>query len=115
MSEQVLYIGKLKKICFSDTVSLEEKCRIICEREGVAELSEDYDSWYECLNEEFYDKYFIYKNNFFGILSKENMQYTSFCTVTNEDYGVYNFVTSYYNGGASFGEMIEEGLNELGE
>jgi len=73
-----------------------------------------FSSWLEFLEDEFYKQYHYDRTS--GILyevEKTEFSPESFVQVLSNDDGSYSFSTSFYNGGVSFSEMLQEGLDNL--
>ena len=111
MSETVTYIGKLKKVNLNGKTTeewCEEKCR------GLdIEVGGFYQTANEALRSEIYDKYFFHGDDIWEAIETKRSEYDDICFMSPNSDGTYNFVMQFYNGGASLGEMIEEGLNKL--
>ena len=70
----------------------------------------DYEfSWLDALHEELYDSYHYDRNS--GILyevQRERFDPEGFVHARHNSDGTIDFLVSYYNGGASFGEVMDE-------
>jgi hypothetical protein len=60
------------------------------------------------------DEYFIYKGRLFALEYKD-LDSQDFIEITKSDDGTYKFTTSFYNGCTCLGEMLSDGLEEIGE
>ena len=112
MSETVYYTGKIKPVEIIDNV--ESTARIILLKSGLEIKSDIYDSYVEQLEDMLYDQYLVTDEDIFEVISqsKNDPDDDMFEASRNAD-GTINFTVKYYNGGCSFGEAIEEALQNL--
>ena len=114
MSEQEAHAGKLKLVFTGTKEQIEEFCKskIKC---SFGFLDDDYDSYTEMFEDEYYRKFVIINNSIYEIIEDTCLDYNEiFESSLNED-GTINYICSYYNGGCSFSEALEECLNNLKE
>jgi hypothetical protein len=111
MSEQVSYKGKLKKIT-DKNLSLEEQCKSICKSHNINSLGW-HDSYIDVVRFDLDDDYTISNNEIYKILEKKSYDDFEWCIVKKNSDGTYDFDVSYYNGGCSFEEAIENGFDDL--
>lgn len=105
MSENVYYVGKIKKI----EGSVEEICKKIHKEDLPTEY---YDSWEELIAEEYYNDFVIINDSVYKILEKtdKDLYGDIFKSRETED-GIIEFEVLYYNGGCGFEEALEKALN----
>lgn len=73
-------------------------------------------TWIEFLEDEHYNEYYYHKKtNILYHIVKQNISPEDFIEVSAEPDGSYSFLTSFYNGAVNLSEMIEEGLDKIGE
>jgi hypothetical protein len=115
MSEHVVLSGKVKKVKFLKNETLEEACkRILIENKIDLETKmEYYDNYVECLIEELYKKYEIIDDEIFEIISCKNHEYSDIFEMKQNEDGTFDYLLSYYNGGCSFGEALQEAYDEF--
>jgi hypothetical protein len=118
MSETVRNRGQFIKIDKISTETLEDTCMRICMVRKLKSLEEYecYDTYEELLLEELYNEYFVYNDELYNVVrQKEVDPYDDYVNIEKNG-KIYNFDTSYYNGGACLTEMLIEGLeNYKGE
>lgn len=107
MSEVESYKGKLVPVEMNG-LSLEEKCKELC---SATELDSYVQSWFEQLKEEKYDSYYYSKqlDTLFAV-EKTELDPEGFLEMTKNEDGSYEFMTSFYNGGASIAEVLDSGI-----
>lgn len=114
MSEQVMYTGKIKKIdlgfgapeLFMEAV-IKEKNQWNDYLKMKNEYSETIEEYFL---DQFYEKYVMVGNELYEILTTNFYDTEDIFKATDNGDGTYDFVVSYYNGGCSFGEAIEEAM-----
>jgi len=115
MSDTELHIGKLVKVAKAhENETLEEVCKRLVDIKKI-DYSESEDSFYEILREDDYNKYFQYNGELWQAEDKELDGGDAFCEMAIEKDGSIKYVTSFYNGGTCFSEMVEESLEKLEE
>lgn len=105
MSEVDTYRGKLVPVDLEGG-TLDDW---IQKRLDRTELDDYEDSWLEALHEDLYDSYHYDRNS--GILyevQRERLDPNGFVHSKRNADGTIDFLVSYYNGGASFGEVMDE-------
>ena len=114
MSETVHYKGKIQLVEKIKDETLEEQCKRILSEHGYHELDLYYDSWYEMLCEELYERYVIVNNSIYKVIDKKNLgiDYDIFEATKNDDKTI-NYHVMYYDGGCSFNEAIEEAIQNM--
>lgn len=115
MSESVMYTGKLKELEFDATNNLEDKIKTILTDEQKEDCVNNYsgdfvDYFYD---NDFYNKYVIVGDKLYEIISYSGGEYTDVFQANKNEDETINFVVAYYNGGCSFGEAIEEAINNM--
>ena len=85
----------------------------ICNKNGLTTLN-CYDSWQEALVYEFYEQYYISKDNIiYEIVEKKNIDESDiFIAHFNSD-DIIDFELQYYNGGCGFSEALDIAMNNL--
>jgi ATP:corrinoid adenosyltransferase len=114
MSEQVMYTGKIKKVDTGIGTFESFMEAVIKEKSMWNEYLERKNKYSETIEEffleEFYEKYVMISDELYEILTHEFYDTEDiFKAIDNKD-GTYDFVVSFYNGGCSFNEAIEEAL-----
>jgi len=105
MSEVDTYRGKLVP------VDLEGRTldQWIQKRLDRTELDDYEDSWLEALQEDLYDSYYYDRNSdTLYAVQRERLDPNGFVHSKPNADGTIDFLVSYYNGGASFGEIMDE-------
>lgn len=116
MSDTELHIGKLvkvKKVHENETLT-----EVIIRLLGDVELVDDENKLFDQLrydtDDDNYEKYFIYNNELYEAEDTEpGKPGDAFCKININEDGSINYVTSFYNGGTCFTEMVEEALEKL--
>lgn len=109
MSETVRYKGKLTKINKIYGESLENQCKRILEGlDPGFELNNYYDTYAECLLEEYYDKFYVNEDVLYRI-EKEKLD-TNFDIFEGHKNinDTIDFHVMYYNGGCDLSEALDE-------
>lgn len=112
MSDTELHIGKLVKVKkVNENETLEQvMVRLLL---GSANLSQNKAELFEQLKylDNNYEKYFIFKNELYEAEDTEPVESgDAFCELSKNEDGSISYVTSFYNGGTCFTEMIEDEL-----
>ena len=112
MSEVVHYIGKAKEV--ETDLDLEDFAGQIV-RDRNIKYREHYDSNLQCLSGELYKEYFYHNKShkLYEIDYKENETYEDIIRASYTEGGDVSFELKYYNGGAGFGECLEDALDKL--
>lgn len=112
MSHTETHFGKLRKVELN--TSLEEWCKQKCNEKDITELSSYYDTWEEEFRDNFYNKYFILKDEIWEAFEHTEADDDGYIDIMtpNED-GTITFVMQFYNGGTCLSKMIEDGLKKL--
>ena len=112
MSDRQTLKGKIKKVDLQGK-SIEEWAKDWCNNKGVLELHSWSKNWVEeLLDYAGYDIYFVFKDQLFEIIDKEDLEYEDFCEMEWTGDDQYSFVASFYDGGTCLVEMI---TNEMGK
>lgn len=109
MSEMKLHRGTAILVKRQENETLEDVCKMICDKESY-QIDSSYRSYKELLLDEDYEKYIEVKGELYQLIDKEldcNSGINEF--IKNED-GTYSYIAQFYNGGADFTEVIEDGL-----
>ena len=115
MSEQVYETGKIKLVEKKPNETLEEQCKRILEKHNKDTELSFYDSYVEMFSDEFYYEYIILNNNIYKIIELNDLDYDNIYELHDNKDGTMNFVLSYYNGGESFDEAMEEAFERMKE
>lgn len=115
MSEQVYETGKIKLVEKKPNETLEEQCKRILEEHNKDTELDFYDSYIEMFSDEFYYEYIILDNNIYKIIKLNGLDYDNIYELHDNKDGTMNFVLSYYNGGESFDEAMEEAYERMKE
>ena len=108
MSEMETHKGKLVPITNLPGVTTEDDAMEICNRLGLKRV-EWHESWLECLREEGYEYCYYDGVTFYEKHDKELDPY-GFSEITKNDDGTIDYFISWYNGGASMEEVLEEAI-----
>ena len=112
MSTTEAHKGKLMPMILRG-VSLEERCRAACSVLGFVK-NKYHSSYEECLRDEGYRKVYI-RNQIIYEVQDTELDPSGFSEAeTNED-GSIDYMILYYNGGASFDEVIDEAISNIEE
>jgi hypothetical protein len=110
VSETEHHAGKL--IPVELTGSIEETCKKILQGMGVA--PEDYySSFRDQLDDEGYRQYFITDDAIYKIESESLDASDDIARATKNADGSIDFEVRYYNGGASFSEMLTNAMKKI--
>jgi len=110
MSETESHTGKLIEVKLTGAASLQEFCKMICNNElGFPELPAYYGSWEECFNENCCEKYFLHDGKIYKVYDKDHTEDDLFESTIDAG-GNINYAVSYYNGGCSFNEALEQAI-----
>ncbi|MES2382451.1 MAG: hypothetical protein V4538_15495 [Bacteroidota bacterium] len=110
MSDNELHIGILKKVEKLDDDTIEMVIIRILNNEKI-DYHDLEESLFDILKDNFYDKYFVFKGELYYAEDTEpHDSGDAFCELNKNEDGSISYVTSFYNGGTCFSEMIEETL-----
>jgi len=105
MSDVDTYRGKLTPVDLGER-TLDQW---IQNRIGRSELKDYEDSWLEALQEELYNAYHYDRDSeILYEVQRERFDPEGFVHSKRNADGTIEFLVSYYNGGASFGEVMDE-------
>lgn len=109
MSETKTYKGKIKKV--ETALSLEEFFKQYFNDKGIDELN-GYLSWVHYYNDyDYYDsKYFIYKNELYEFIEKEDITDNDISEFHRNEDGSFSFLFQFYSGATCLSELIDESL-----
>lgn len=114
MSDTELHRGKLVKVTKThESESINEVCERILKENGININPEKSVIGQLIDNLQYEKKYFIFKNELYQANNEELDSYDSFCEMNINEDGSINYITSFYNGGTCFSEMIEHKLDKL--
>ena len=120
MSYDVSAFGKLKRVDLNG-LSIEEKCKEICTtlipKVEIYKFQTTYESWLQCLRDNFYDKYIITKDGMYEIIESNLIDGSDyFCNISpSSEEGEFIFAAHFYNGACSLEECLEEALIKFEE
>ena len=113
MSETVWYKGKLTEIKPTQTRTTEFTARKILVEDRGLEKATYHETYLEALCDELYEEYYTYKGKLYK-LTKESYEYDDdIIRASNNVDGTIEYELKYYNGGAGFGECMDEALDKL--
>jgi len=116
MSQMEYHSGRLRKIPMKMDDNLEAQCRrIILEHRpdlDIEYILDQYNSFEELMRDEYYGEYAVLNGRIYEILEHTQMDDDTFDVWKDED-DIINFAGSFYNGGTSLDEMLEDGLKSL--
>lgn len=112
MSEYVGYEGTLKLIPKLNGETLEEQCeRLVMDLTDGGIDVDDYYTFEDALLDEFYNEYYVHKNNLYGV---ERDKYCEQDIFRGEREGNHiKFQVQYYNGCRSFSEALDEVMKNM--
>lgn len=114
MSVMVHYKGKIALMGKLPNETLEEQCkRILIDEHGITEIPGYYDSWEETMCNKMYGTYVIANDNIYKVLSRVAVDPTYNCVAFDDKDGIIGYDVTYYNGGCSFDEAIEDALSYM--
>ena len=113
MSETEHWVGKLVPVLCYDDSDLEEQCKFICEGRGLTELDSYYESYQEYLEDQYYEEYYIGNNIIYEVKRKEIDPYDDIHNAVKMPDGSIAFEIRWYNGGASYRELLDVALDEM--
>ena len=110
MSEVVRHYGKVRKADLNG-MDKEQWCEAKCKELGIEKESWN-NSYEDALLHEPYPVKFVKVNNEFWevVENRKEKDYDDISMLFPAEDGTYNFLFQFYNGGASFGEMLENAL-----
>lgn len=108
MSETEHHRGKIKEIEFEgDLVE-------VCEKLLEGDIDPIWDTPYEYFESGYYKKYIVIDDKLYKILeSKEYPEDDEIIEASKNEDGTINYELRYYNGGASFAEVLHEALEKI--
>lgn len=115
MSETVTHFGKLKKAIIPEDISLEDFCKeIIIKRNSgtLPELKSWQNNYTEYLLWE-YEQYLLVNNSLFILIEDIEVDESGYFSMTKNADDTISYYGSYYNGGTSLSECLEEGIKKL--
>jgi len=109
MSQDESWSGKLIPVTYIG--DLENKCKELYKNsnQNMKDVPTFYKTYIEAIQCEDLD-YIIINDNIFKIINNKINRYTTHIT-KNKD-GTYNFTSSFYNGGTSLNECLEEEMKK---
>lgn len=113
MSHTEHHIGKLKKVLPLPGLTVEQQMLQLLADHGHTEMPSYYKDVREWFSNEISErKYFYYKGDVYS-LDDEDMEDQDIIKASRNDDGSISYHLMFYNGGASFGECLEEALDKL--
>lgn len=112
MSETETHIGKAKLLPQKETLTLEQRCKDICDQEGYT-ITKHHESYRELLWDRGYEKYIIVKQDIYQIL--EDSSEDDINSIKENPDGTLDYVLQYHNGGCSFSEAFKWALEKIGK
>ena len=112
MSEMETHKGKLVPITNVEGTQ-EERAKEICSRLGL-EREEYHNSWLECLKDGGYRKVYIHGDTIYEIRD-ERLDSYGFVEGTANDDGSIDYFISWYNGGASMDEVLDDVMDKTAD
>ncbi len=112
MSQTETHLGKLRKIVFEEGQTLEEWCEDKCKELEINE-KESYNTWYEELKDNYYEKYFLVKGEIWEAFEHQKLQEADIDILTENEDGTLTFIQQFYNGGTCLSECLEEAIEKL--
>ncbi len=113
MSETVHYRGKLTEIKPTATRTTEFIARRILIEDRGLEKSTFYETYLEALCDELYDEYYSHKGKLYKITKEDVGIDDDIITARQNEDGTIDYELRYYNGGAGFGECMDEALDNI--
>lgn len=110
MSETETHKGKLVPLYFEGN-TLEDRAREACLFLGLERDTQYHKSWLECLEDEGHEKVFIHNDIIYKIDDQE-VDPEGFSEATVNDNGSYDYFISWYNGGASMNEVLQQAVKQ---
>ncbi len=110
MSETEHIAGKLVPVHLNKTIR--EAMRIILEEYGEYDDTEGLVDQFEDIA---YRKYIVHDNVMYLVVGAQVEDEQNIAKASLNDDGSINFEVRWYNGGASFGEIVEQALDKLGD
>lgn len=111
MSEVETHKGKLVPVEVVGN-TLEEKIEHICKTHGWA-IDEYYDTWREVLSENAYRDYYIAKDDTIYKIDDKKVDPEGFATGEKNEDGSVDYFISWYNGGASMDEVLDDVIEKV--
>lgn len=115
MSEQVYKTGKIKLV-EKDGEELWQQCKRILEEEYNMEFDESLyypEDYITIFMEEIYYDYVLLNDNIYEVVELNGLEDKNIYELHDNKDGTMNFVLSYYNGGESFDEAMEEAYERM--
>lgn len=115
MSEQVYKTGKIKLV-EKDGEELWQQCKRILEEEYGRKYTESLYSPEDYISdfmEEIYYDYVLLDDRIYEVVEINDLEDCNIYELHDNKDGTMNFVLSYYNGGESFDEAIEEAYERM--
>lgn len=114
MSQQETRKGRIKLVeNIEGETDYEKKACQIMEELGLSDDKYDWGSEVDTLLElTNYEKFMEINGKLYEILEDEELEY-GFCEVAENSDGSISYIASWYNGGASFSEVLEKPINDL--
>ena len=110
MSETVHYKGTLKEIKKLENETLENQCKRLLDNEKLSSYCESYR---EMLEDENYEKLFIYDDVLYSVEMQEIDPYDDLFVANKNEDGTIGFEVKYYNGGCGFNEAIGYAIKKM--
>lgn len=106
MSEQKTIKGKIKAICFKADWSFTDKCESLKKSGYKLEYVDVDDEYFEC------DKLIIVGERIYEVIEEEDIDGGDIFESSENTDGTISYLVSYYNGGCSHSEAVEEALKK---
>lgn len=113
MSDYESHVGKLRKVDLEDK-TIEEFFEQKCKEDGI-EWDEYLESWEEVYDyhTDNYYKYLVVNDVVWEVFDRVKLDCIDGVHIVDNKDGTYSFNTTFYNGGASLGEVLEDAIEEL--
>ena len=111
MSEQETVRGKMIRLPVLGDI--ENTAKHLCQQEGWDKYEEE--NWLETLFDNGYRKYVVTENCVYLVTECKEFEYGDIFEAREVKDGEVDFILSYYNGGCSFDEAIEEAIKNMEE
>lgn len=117
MSETEFWVGRIRKVQLNEGESLEERLIALYKEYSIfpAEWDGDMFDLYDLIwdSDDLCDKYIILNNELYERQTQQWEPDSIECILKPTEDGWLEFMTSFYNGGGSLGEVLEDALDDL--
>tara|TARA_R110000868_G_scaffold76573_2_gene220076 strand:- start:16918 stop:17280 length:363 start_codon:yes stop_codon:yes gene_type:complete len=115
MSRTEHRIGKIREVVMPEGTTTNEFAGALLLEDGIKEIPDYYNDNLEYLTDELYEQFHYHRpsDTLYEIIEDMDYDDEEIIIATDNGDGTINFNLKFYNGGAGFGECLDEALGKL--